>query len=49
MIIIGDVKALERYSPFRDLFGSIPSCAKIELKNDVAGFNWTHIMSVFDY
>ncbi|XP_030379653.1 DNA replication ATP-dependent helicase/nuclease DNA2 [Scaptodrosophila lebanonensis] len=48
LIILGDVKCLQRHGPFQKLFASIPSICRIELDDGSQGFSWHSVFSDFN-
>lgn len=44
LIMIGDVKCLDQYSPFRDLFNSMSSTSKVTVEDNKLGFCWTALL-----
>lgn len=44
LIIIGDEKCLNRYTPFKDLFSKIPNRCKIILEDSKFGFSWNVVL-----
>lgn len=45
LIMIGDVKCLDKYSPFRDLFNSMSTTSKVTVEDNKLGFSWTALLN----
>lgn len=48
LIMIGDIKSLESYRPFKKLIDSMSRMSKINLIDQQQGFDWRKILSIFD-
>ncbi|XP_055531972.1 DNA replication ATP-dependent helicase/nuclease DNA2 isoform X2 [Wyeomyia smithii] len=48
LIIIGDNKSLEKYTPFKNLFQSIAPAGKITLQDRLHGFEWSGVFNTLD-
>jgi DNA replication ATP-dependent helicase Dna2 len=44
LIILSDVRSVEKYTPFREMFGKISGMSKVKLEEGRLGFSWEWIM-----
>lgn len=48
LIIVGDTKSLDKYTPFRNLFKLIHPATKVTLQDHAFGFEWSCVFNVLN-